>query len=525
VLYKTRGGRTAIAETVLWEQDLFKDAIEHVAFGVRRSESRHAWSNADAQPGFHKDPDAKRRKWRTEWLVPSQQTPPAAFQWLKLPLAQHASVADAAGQGGSAIQYDAAKPGDESLVALPLWVFSPWNVPPYGGACAGQWTARPSPVLVGHMVGCTSKHLTMRQLGWWHYDVSAVDLYLARREASMAGLQPRVADHGVVLSKAPSLPSLPSPPSPPLVLPSATHTRAFAEGTAVIVLAGHGVAIRTKEHVVHAWSVLRRYALLGLLLRRRVVLPLLPCELAPCAPRVPNPLRSSTVMLSMGDNTTCRQLPTGLGALTTTRLLQLLTSRSVEAPLEWVPTPNTSRWWWKPNRGPHRPPIKGCCHLVPATGSCVDPSGARRPLGDEPMLCTADLGRLLAEELDARRSARGTTVDATSTVQEQPPLLESHALAPEWSNEQFSALKRSEASVLVLDAHEEPLQRLPNAAWLKQRTKGGRASRIWQAPPESTYMGKNNDKTSTFKAEDPQAGVVRPATRCLGALSRSADVV
>ena len=204
------------------------------------------------------------------------------------------------------------------------------------------------------------------------------------------------------------------------------------------------------------------------------VLPLLPCTLAPCAPRVPNPLRSSVVMISFGDLSACPRTlvraSSGDRAQTWHRsggsngsgieqqLLSCsdLSLRATEAPLGWSPSPNTSSWWWRTGRKAAGHSSSGCCQLIPTytpyvaphqisrtlslrknpvaepfivppfpvcgcilalllvhstsmsvalvtLGTCcflfrcVDASGARRPLSDEPILSMADLGRFLKE--------------------------------------------------------------------------------------------------------------------------------
>ena len=65
VLYKTRHGHTDIAEQVLWEQDLFKDAIEHVAFRLPPNESRHARMNANP-PGRRLPAGSERARAQVE---------------------------------------------------------------------------------------------------------------------------------------------------------------------------------------------------------------------------------------------------------------------------------------------------------------------------------------------------------------------------------------------------------------------------------------------------------------------------
>ena len=151
LLRKTRNKRTAIAERVLWEQDLFKDSLEHVAFALPSHTSRHSYANANPPEGktwqdvtYGASGDiaaARQRNWRIEQLKLTPSLPPQDSPWLLL-------LADSSGDPASAT---ATAVSPESATGLPLWVFSPWNVPPHGMACAGQWASRPSPVMIGHM--------------------------------------------------------------------------------------------------------------------------------------------------------------------------------------------------------------------------------------------------------------------------------------------------------------------------------------------------------------------------------------
>jgi hypothetical protein len=454
VLWKTKHARTFIAERVLWEQDLFKDALEHVAFNLPPSESRHARENANPpEGGFPKDPTARQRGWRFESLPLAPGLPPQPSPWLLLP-------DGATRRSGS---------GTESAAGLPLWIFSPWNVPPHGAACAGQWASRPSPVMIGHLVGCTSKHLMMRQLGWWHYEVSAHDALAAGgggADSHLAKASPAVASPAGRKARAAAAATLP--------------TRAFPPDARVLVLRWHGLHMAAPKDIFGVWDVTRRFSMLALALGRRAVLPLIPCELAPCAPRVPNPLRSNLYTVSLGDPAACEQQPrrrpsfwgTSFSADATTE--RDLTPRSVDSALGWAPSPNTSRWWWEPGRrgGRQRQGSasiemagSGCCQPIPHFGSCIDPAGARRPLGLEPLLSTADLARLLEENRPP-----GASVPAGATPQVSTALLDAN-----WTEYSLDALKRLRGvRVLALDAADEPLLRLPSAEWLAAR--GGAAA-------------------------------------------------
>ena len=451
VRWKTKNRRSDIAERVLWEQDLFKDAIEHVAFSLPPHESRHALGNADTPP---RDPAAHLRGWRFDHHPPVPGAPPVLFPWLPL----H-------GRAGGVNS-------SESLCALPLFAFSPWNVPPHGAACAGQWTRRPSPVLVGHMVGCTSKHLTMRQLGWWHYSVSAEDTGGTVAQAAAAA---------------------------PMASGAAPLRAVFPRRSRVLVLRSAGLVIDEPSDIFVVWDVLRRFAMLALALGRRAVLPLLPCALGPCAPRVPGPLRTRMVMISMGDGELCNDETRVLShASRTVPLLR----RDVEAPLGWTPSVNTSEWWWDARRthaGRVRP---GCCQAVPTLSACVDASGARRTLSEEPLLCEADLGRLL---LEAGKHGAAPLVDAVTAATADPVLVGAWKLPSNWTERSFGVLRRLRSRVLVLDAQHDAAARLPPATLLGAKGVQNRVARTWRDAAVREAAGQVNVY----------------ATRCLAALARA----
>ena len=438
---------------MLWEQDLFKDALEHVAFKLNPDDSRHARENANPPPeGFRRDPGAKKRGWQHELLSVTPGTRGQDWPWL--PLGRD----------------DRAAAKDESAGGLPLWIFSPWNVPPHGSACAGQWAVRPPPVMIGHLVGCTSKHLMMRQLGWWHYEVSAADALLAAEgtvlegaaasmtpweRAEQAGMAAQAA--GVAVTAEGAVPRLvPDPLWGPIRAASRSgggqeasrQARAFPGHARVLVLRGHGLRMATPRNVGPMWDTVRRFSLLALALGRRAVLPLVPCELAPCAPRVPNPLRPSLSTISLGDPRACREGPSaGIGSATD------LVPRSVDSPLGWSPSPDTSRWWGGRAR---RQPHDGCCQPIPHFGSCIDPAGARRPLGTEPLISTADLARFMEEirrgtsELEMRRTVHVARLSAN------------------WTDDSLHSMHKAteHARVLVVDAQGVPAERLPAIDWL-----------------------------------------------------------
>ena len=340
------------------------------------------------------------------------------------------------------------------MAGLPLWIFSPWNVPPHGSACAGQWAMRPSPVMIGHLVGCASKHLMMRQLGWWHYEVSAADALLSKETAQAGGrlaLKAAMAAPAALGAQrrrhAISLPRGDGSPHPAHAPSLQAH--AFPEDARALVLRRHALRMASSDDVAGMWLVIRRFCMLALALGRRAVLPLVPCVLSPCAPRVPNPLRSSLSTISLGDPVACRE-DSQVGSPSD------LMPRPVDSPLGWHASPDTSKWW---GTAIARRPHPGCCQPIPHFYPCIDPAGARRPLGAEPLISTADLVRLLEE--------------AGSVAGEHNKVVVTTSLGANWTEDSLDAMrKQAAARVLVLDAGGQPMARLPSIQWLISQVSG-----------------------------------------------------
>ena len=59
-------------------------------------------------------------------------------------------------------------PGAEKALSSPPWLFGKW---PEGWG--GYWTSEPPQAALGHLVTHMSKHLAMREMGWWNYEVEA----------------------------------------------------------------------------------------------------------------------------------------------------------------------------------------------------------------------------------------------------------------------------------------------------------------------------------------------------------------
>ena len=143
------------------------------------------------------------------------------------------------------------------------------------------------------------------------------------------------------------------------------------------------------------------------------------------------------------------------------------------SPLGWAPSPNTSKWWWEPRwRGPKREE-RGCCQAIPSFASCIDPAGARRPLGVEPLLATADLGRFL-EEIHKKDDLKGPAAQPLSPM---IAMVATVRLSKEWGEDSLDELREaSAAKVLVLDGVWEASTRLPSIDWLVQNGGAGAAA-------------------------------------------------
>ena len=138
------------------------------------------------------------------------------------------------------------------------------------------------------------------------------------------------------------------------------------------------------------------------------------------------------------------------------RLTIGLDAASVDSPLGWHASPDTSKWW---GTAIARRPHPGCCQPIPHFYPCIDPAGARRPLGTEPLISTADLVRLLEE--------------AGSVAGEHNKVVATTSLGANWTEDSLDAMrKHAAARVLVLDAGGQPMARLPSIQWLISQVSG-----------------------------------------------------
>ena len=434
LMFDFRGGG-AITQNVMWEQDLFKDSLEHLAYGLDPSVARHtmAWTTLarTATPAeVSARVRAERWGWRFEPLPIAPGRPPQRVAWLPIgPTAK------------------------ESVAGLPLWVFSPYNVPPHGAMCDGRWAGvaarTPSPVMVGHLVGCQAKFWMLRLLGWYRYDVET-HAYGVSGRGALGGTRrgARAVDRPASTAAGPAVES---------------RVAAFPPSVRVLVLSNHSLPLlRSPSDQLRAWGVVRRYAMLALLLGRRAVLPTLRCRLSPCGPSRAPAMRPSTHALTMADAAMCEpadgEAAAGSGPPAVrggSAPSQWWRNSTGEAAMGWAAAPEEAEGWRR--RGPRL----GCCQLVPTARDCLDMYGGRHALATEPLLCAADLARLLS---DARASAAPTS----------PPVVGTAPLGASWTDASFDELRASEARVLVLDGRGEPGRveaALPPLEWIERRVK------------------------------------------------------
>ena len=475
LLWKTKSKHTMIAERVLWEQTSSRRpracCLRPAALGV----SPRAWQRQPAR-GW---PRLCERRGGTAAQLALRATVtcacPRAAAVPVAPLGRAVKLPACVGRRrvAQALSAPARRGGGErcraTLVALlPVERPTPW--------CG-----------VRRPVGVSAAPGDDWPPGWLHFEApyDAPAWLVALRGLRGRHGVGRQGGRGLVGSRRgrrpPPPPLPPPPPSPPA---AAAHSappprpataspmmrgdggdgaRVFRDDARLLVLRWHSLHIGAPNDVGGAWDAIRRFSMLALSLGRRAVLPLVPCALSPCAPRVPTPLRPFLATITIGDAAACAEEP-----LTSRRLTaEALAPRASRAPLGWAPSPNTSLWWWEPRRRQQRAERAGCCQPIPLFGPCIDPAGARRPLGHEPLLATADLAQFLAEA-------------STSAARHAPAEVATAHLPANWTDAAFNDLRDPMAShrVLVLDAAGEPLRRLPSIAWLKASGGAGAAEAI-----------------------------------------------
>ena len=237
------------AANMLWDQDIFRDVVETLAFALRPPSFRHVLYHAGTSPA---DLNAQSRAF--DWLHEDTSFFPAAAPirtvWFQL----HDPITSAP---------------DETMAGLPMWFFAPYTVNPYGNLWDGGWLRSPSPMVIAHLVFVSNKAFAMRALGLWHY---AASLYQGTDTLS-----------------------------------SATGVRVFPKEVRALTMRNSGMQLH-QGNVVARWAELLRFTLLALSLQRRAVLPFFPCANAHGPPlEVPVKLRGRFHIMPLGNASLCQQ--------------------------------------------------------------------------------------------------------------------------------------------------------------------------------------------------------------------------
>jgi len=326
--------RTAM--NVLWDQDIFRDVVETFAFNLRAPSFRHALYHAGTSPA---DLNAQSK----------------TFDWLHETTSFFASAAATRTVWFQLHDPVTCTPG-ETMAGLPLWYFAPYTINPHGNLWEGGWLRSPSPVVIAHLVFIKNKPFAMRLLGMWHY---AASIYQGTKR---------------------------------LHLPSATRVRVFPEEVRALTMRNSGLQLHEKN-VVAIWAELLRFTLIALSLRRRAVLPFLPCSNAHGPPlQVPPKLRGRFHIMPLGNTSLCQQGNGPAPLLATTTPAEAQTQAG--AVLRWA-----SEELGQP------PSFDACCTVVPFSVRWVDAHGLR-PLKEERMLNERDLVHL-------RKEAGGVATEAS----------------------------------------------------------------------------------------------------------------
>ena len=397
------------SQQVVWDQDTFKDVIETAAFTPSKPSYRHA--QLHCMNRVRGGPSAGRRapklamgwEFRVEkvrffsdrsiepmpsaWL-PLHLPPPQLQEQLQRPKRQRfpdelaCNGTDAEGSDGrwdpwsdSAGTSLAGATRSGSFAAVPMWVFSTYGICPHGDVCDGRWAWRPSPYLIGHLVGVKAKFWILRMLGWWNYDAARPLPPPPGGSTTPEATDPAAATSSDGLSSE----------GRPDVFPASSEVRP-------LVLRGHRLhltANSTWAHVKTLRQQLAHWALLALALGRRAVMPLVPCEIP--TPELQPAVRDYSVLVKLGDRTLCDRAARGASA-------RLKPSVPIEASVDAI-TPTremrglgnyTGLMDWPPKRA------DACCSFVPAI-RCIDRYASRNELYEELLLTERDLGWLEAE--------------------------------------------------------------------------------------------------------------------------------
>ena len=332
-----------IATNLLWEQDVFRDVLENMAFRLERSSARHArYHSGDSPEELNKLADSFDWQRETLHFFSSRQTPTGV--WLPL----HAPASEPILPG-------------ESVAGLPLWFFAAYGLEAHGNVLDGSWAQRPSPMLAGHFVYASKKHFIMRLLGFWHYAASApVD----------------AASEHTVTSERPGT---------------------FPADIKVLAFRDHGLIFTQSAHAGQIWRALLQLIMLAFTAGRRAVLPLVPCSAKRWLPRMLKALLSDLELVPLGDVSLCT-------SPATVSLEAGATRPSTEgwgAPPQDAVQPEALRLRWPPLRNWS---FSGCCQPVPLRHKLLDES--RRALQDELVFHERDLGQMILERRDGVHRSR-----------------------------------------------------------------------------------------------------------------------
>jgi len=412
----------------LWEQDLFRDAVESAAFGNLsfRHSLRHISSSGSAARKASAAA-ARELRWRhalSTTLVPSTLVAePRRLCWLPLHRPPDA---------GGVPTADAANASSERLAGLPQWFFSQYIVMPHGHPRYGAWARQPSPVVVGHTVGVRIKLWIMRALGWWQYDAEARAATWPRDAADA-----RWGGMAVV--------QVASGPGGATEQAMQRPRRVFSAHSRLLVMRGHHeLRWRSLKSTDGVPAVMARWILIALALGRRPVIPLVPCMLS----------SRNGLPLGMYENL----IPLRNHSLCDRAALEPHATIAAEASVGWSAGWSATVDSTEVTRSVEAAHGPCCCVWVPPAPACIDAVGTgANGLRGELLLTETDLGRLLSEA----RAERRAKVKVVSLTQLGSG---SGAGAPNVSLlADLRRLGRSRARVLVLDvAHGPPLHLLGN---------------------------------------------------------------
>ncbi|KAL1508393.1 hypothetical protein AB1Y20_004503 [Prymnesium parvum] len=407
--------KATFSQQVLWEQDTFADVIESSAFALSGMEKfRHTISHIARNKRFE---DAAMSR---DWIRPR-------FQWLPYTQGSEGNelLLGREGNESGGTQAHSAPSREARLAALPMWYLASYAACPYGNACDGRWARSPTPLGVAHMVGERGKCLLMRLFGWWDYRVD-LNSFVSQRDTSRSirSLKrlSRLQAGGL------------SDQAKAVALKAQVAVTRVAFPLSVRVLAVRGAAHQLsigKAGVItpsQLFAAIARWALVALALGRRLVLPMVRCDLRRSRHSLlPKPLNQMASIVLLDDPSLCdsrADSPTWV-APPPSKLRDARPSPNATHDID-----ERARGAWNIGRGGaahsqlrqtgegqrgRRGIRRGCCALVPRASKCVDEFGTRRMLHEELILLERDLSRLKEESELAGESIRWSTSTAASS--------------------------------------------------------------------------------------------------------------